>query len=65
MDQGNTSLGITIGDGVWIGAHAVVLHGVTIGKGAIIAAGAVVTRDIPAYGIAVGVPASIDRYRPD
>ncbi|MBB4402026.1 MULTISPECIES: acyltransferase [Rhizobium/Agrobacterium group] len=58
-----TSLGIKIGDDVWIGANAVVLDGVKIGRGAIIAAGAVVAKDIPAMAIAGGVPARVLRYR--
>jgi acetyltransferase-like isoleucine patch superfamily enzyme len=46
-----------IEDDVWIGYGSIVLTGVTIGRGSIIAAGSVVARDIPAYSIAVGVPA--------
>ena len=48
-----------IGDDVWIGYGAIVLTGVTIGRGAIIAAGSVVTKDVPAYAIAAGVPARV------
>jgi maltose O-acetyltransferase len=48
---------ITIGDDVWIGANVTLLPGVTIGACAVIAAGAVVTKDVPAYAIAAGVPA--------
>jgi acetyltransferase-like isoleucine patch superfamily enzyme len=47
-----------IEDDVWIACGAIVLAGVTIGRGAIVAAGAVVTRDVPAYEIYGGVPAS-------
>lgn len=46
-----------IGDGVWIGAHAVLLQGVCIGDRAVIAAGAVVVRDVPAGELWAGVPA--------
>ncbi|MFY9556401.1 MAG: acyltransferase [Blastocatellia bacterium] len=42
-----------------IGSNAAILAGVTIGEGALIGAGAVVTRDIPDYAIAAGVPARI------
>lgn len=55
---------IVIQDDVWIGSHAVIMPGVTIGKGAVIGAGAVVTKDIPAYAIAVGTPARVVKYRP-
>jgi acetyltransferase-like isoleucine patch superfamily enzyme len=54
---------ITIGHDVWIGANAIVLSGVTIGNGAVIAAGAVVTRDVPPYAVAAGVPARVIKYR--
>lgn len=50
---------VVIGDYVFIGPRAIILPGVTIGKGAIIGAGAVVTKDIPEYKIAGGVPAKI------
>ncbi len=55
--QGRTVEGITVGDGVWLGAHVVVADGVSLGKHAIIGAGAVVVRDVPDYHIAAGVPA--------
>ncbi|MBX5229138.1 acyltransferase [Rhizobium sp. NLR9b] len=61
--QGVISLGIAIGDDVWIGANCVILDGVTIGKGAVIAAGAVVTGDISPMAIAGGVPARVLRRR--
>jgi len=54
---------VFIGNDVWIGANAIVLPGVTIGDGAIIGAGAVVTRDVPPYAVATGVPARVLRYR--
>jgi len=52
-----------IGSDVWIGVNAVVMQGVSIGHGAIIGAGAVVTRDVPPYAVAVGVPARVTRFR--
>ena len=51
--------GITIGNDVWVGMNAVVLHGVKIGNGVTIAAGSVVTHDIPDYCVVGGVPARI------
>lgn len=56
---------IVIGNDVWIGYKATVLAGVTIGDGAIIGAHAVVTKDIPPYTIAAGVPARPIRKRFD
>lgn len=50
---------IVIEDNVWIGDKATILAGVRIGKNAIIGANAVVTKDVPAYGVAVGNPARI------
>ncbi len=61
MAQGITAVGITIEDGCWIGAGAIVLDGVTIGRGSCIGAGSVVTGSIPAHSLAVGVPASVIR----
>jgi len=54
-----------IGNDVFIGANVTVLDGVKIADGAVIGAGAVVKDDIPAYAIAVGVPAKVVRYRFD
>jgi len=61
--QPHTSLGIEIGDDVWIGANAVILDGVTIGPHSIIAAGAVVTKNVPPYSIVGGNPAKLIRSR--
>jgi acetyltransferase-like isoleucine patch superfamily enzyme len=55
------ALPVTIGDGVWIGAGALVLPGVTIGENAVVGAGAVVTRSLPAEVVAQGTPARIVR----
>ena len=54
---------ILIEDDVWIGSRAVVLLDVKIGRGSIIGAGAVVTKDIPPFSIAVGVPAKVIKNR--
>ncbi len=42
-----------------IGSNATIMGGVTVGEGALVGAGAVVTRDIPDYAIAAGVPARV------
>jgi|SRR5699024_7047105 len=54
-----------IGNDVWLAANVVVLQGVKIGDGAIVGANAVVTKNLPPYSIAVGVPAKVIKYRFD
>lgn len=63
----NTTFGISrvdalhdrprIGNGVDIGAGAVIIGAITIGDGAVIGANAVVKRDVPPGAVMVGVPA--------
>lgn len=50
---------INIGQRVWIGSNATILPGVSIGDHSVVGAGAVVTRDIPPYSVAVGIPARV------
>lgn len=57
--------GSVIGNDVWIGSNVVIKAGVRIGDGAVIGAGAVVTKDIPPYAVAVGIPAHVIKYRFD
>jgi len=54
---------VKIGADVWIGAGVKILGGVNIGNGCVVGAGAVVTKDLPPYATAVGVPARIINYR--
>ena len=63
--QGGAKLKISIGEDVWLSANVCVMPGVTIGKGSVVGAGAVVTKDIPEYSIAVGVPAKVIGSRKD
>jgi len=54
---------VVIEDFAWIASRAIILPGITIGTGAVIAAGAVVTRDVPEFAIAAGVPAKVIGHR--
>jgi acetyltransferase-like isoleucine patch superfamily enzyme len=60
--KGNIRLGdkVTLGPAVIIESRGGQVH---IGTGAVVGAGAVVTRDIPEYAIAHGVPARVVGYR--
>lgn len=51
------TLPVKIGDGVWIGANAIILPGITVGDGCFIAAGALVTKDCEPDGYYAGIPA--------
>lgn len=62
-NQGITAKGIVIEDDCWLGSGVRVLDGVTIHQGSVIGAGAVVTKDIPPYSVAVGVPAKVIAQR--
>lgn len=59
MDQPVRSLGIRIGEDVWIGANAGITDGVVVGDHAVVGMGAVVTRDVPEWAIVAGVPARV------
>ena len=54
---------VEIGDGADVGCGTIVLPGVTIGPGAQIGAGSIVTRDIPEFTTAAGIPARVIRER--
>jgi acetyltransferase-like isoleucine patch superfamily enzyme len=60
-EQPGTWPHITIGRDSWIGDRAVVLA--NVGHHCVIGAGSVVTKDLPDYAIAVGVPAKVIRFR--
>jgi serine O-acetyltransferase len=49
----------TLGDRVYVAPGVVIMGAVTVGDDAEIGANAVVTRDVPARGVAVGVPARV------
>jgi acetyltransferase-like isoleucine patch superfamily enzyme len=48
---------VRVGRGSWVGTHAVILA--DVGRSCIIGAGAVVTKPIPDFSVAVGVPARV------
>lgn len=53
---------IVLKKGCCIGMRTVVMPGVTIGEGSIVGVGSVVTKDIPAWTIAVGSPAKVVKH---
>jgi maltose O-acetyltransferase len=50
---------ITIGNNVWIGAHAVINPGVTLGNNVVVASGSVVTQPFGDNVVLAGVPAKV------
>jgi len=54
---------VVIKNDVWIGRQSIILSGLTINDGAVIGAGSVVTKDVPAYAIVAGNPASLKKNR--
>lgn len=53
--------GVKIGKGSAIGTGAIILQGVTIGECSMIGPVTLVSRDIPPYSVALGIPAEIIR----
>ncbi len=59
LDQPIVQNGILeVGEGTWLGENVCVL-GACIGKHCVIGANSVVTKDIPDYSVAVGIPAKV------
>lgn len=56
---------VIVEENVWIGCNVTLLSGVIIGRGATIGAGSVVTKPIPPYAIAAGVPCKVIKFRWD
>ena len=50
---------VVIGEGSWLGTNVVVVGNVHIGKHCVIGANSVVTKDIPDYSVAAGIPAKV------
>ncbi|MBN2145011.1 MAG: acyltransferase [Candidatus Aureabacteria bacterium] len=59
LEQPQVSKGIETGENCWFGAGVKIQDGAKIGKGSVIGTGAVVTKNIPAYSVAVGLPARV------
>lgn len=62
-DQGIVKSRVRIERDVWLGTKVTVRRGVVIGEGAVVGANAVVTKDLPAFSVAVGVPARVIKDR--
>jgi acetyltransferase-like isoleucine patch superfamily enzyme len=62
-DQGIVKSPIRVGPDVWVGTKVTILRGTSIGRGCVLAAHSVVNTDIPAWSVAVGVPARVVRNR--
>lgn len=56
---------IVLKRGCLIGMESFVMPGVTVGEGAIVGAGSMVTKDVPAWTVAVGRPAKVVRQIPE
>lgn len=54
---------IIIESDVWIGRNVTILSGVHIGRGCTVGAGAVVSKSLPPYCVAVGVPAKPIKFK--
>lgn len=54
---------VRVGDGVLVGANAVVLEGVQIGANSVVAAGSVVVSDVPENAVVAGTPAKIIKMK--
>jgi acetyltransferase-like isoleucine patch superfamily enzyme len=52
---------ITVGQNTWIGDRAIIMA--DVGKHCVIGAGSLVSKPIPDYAVAVGVPAKVIRFR--
>jgi len=64
IDQPNyTHGGTTVGDGSWLGTKVTVADGVQIGRDCVVGAHAVVTKDLPDFAVADGIPAKVVRMR--
>ena len=59
----NAKAGVVIGNDVWLSRGVRIFHGITLGDGCVVGEGTLVNRDCEPYGIYVGVPARLIRFR--
>ena len=62
-DQGLVKSPVRIGPDVWVGTKSTVLRGSVIGRGSVVGANSVVKGRLPAFSVAVGVPATVVKNR--
>jgi serine O-acetyltransferase len=53
----------TLGDRVWVGPGAIIAGPVTLGHDCVVAGNSLVTRDVPPFGIVMGVPATVVSHK--
>ena len=58
-----SALQTVVGPDVWVGSNSVILSGVTLSTGCVVGAGSVVTRDTEPYGIYIGNPGRLHKFR--
>jgi len=63
LADGSDGASPVLGNGVDVGANAVILGAITVGDGAVIGAGAVVLKDVPARAVVAGNPARVISQR--
>ena len=63
LEQGLNEKPIQIENDTWIGAHCTIIGGAKIGAHSIIGAHSLVTKDIPPYSIAYGIPCKVIKTR--
>jgi virginiamycin A acetyltransferase len=63
IKQLNKKKDVTIGNDVWIGRDVLIMNGINIGDGCIIGTRSTITKDCEPYGVYVGTPAKLVKYR--
>ena len=63
IKQGGNMRKVILGKDCYIGMNVCILYSADVGDKAVVGSGAVVVKSIPPYGVAVGNPAHVIRYR--